>query len=318
MKTIKTFELISIAVLILIALPSVLLAETSNRIVAVVNNNIITLYELNNKIEEVTGLRPDDIKSGDKSAYLETQKNVLNILIDEKITQEKIQELKIQVSSDQVNAAIEDIIKHNRLTSESLIASLESNGISYEHYKDMIKNDIERNKLINYEVKSKIIIREEKVLQYYQEHKEDYTEEAQVSLAGIFLNKNESENLSEKVDLIVSSLEKGEEFKDLAIKHSEGPGADDGGNLGNFKIAQLDPKLKDVLQNMNVGEISAPVKNETGIQIIKLLKKEDTRIIPFEEAKDGIFNILYKEEVNKRYTSWIEDLRKNTYTKINL
>lgn len=318
MKKIRSLEIISVAVLLVIIIPAVLAAETSNRIVAVVNNNVITLYELNNKIEEVTGFRAEDLKSrGDKS-FIETQKNVLNLLIDEKITQEKIRELGIQVSPDQVDATIEDILVQNQITRETLISSLENEGISLERYREMIKNDLERNSLINYEVKSKILIREEKVQQYYEDNRKDFTEEARVDLAVIVLNNSESGDLSEKTNLILSQIDRGENFKDLVIKYSEGPGAQDGGELKDLKISQLDPRVTEILENMKEGEVSTPIKNGNSVQIIKLLKKMEAKTVPFENAKDEIFDILYKEEVNKRYASWLEDLRKNTYTKINL
>ena len=318
MKNMKKKRIFSIAVLLVLALSSILLAEPSNRIVAVVNENVITLYELNAKVEEVTGLRVEDMKAGDEKAFLETQKSVLDMLIDEKITREKIQELGIKVSPDQIDATIEDIIRNNRLTRETLTANLKNEGISYERYRDIIRNEIERNRLISYEVTSKIIIREEKVYQYYQEHIEDYTEDAEISLAGIFLNEKEPGILSEKIDLILSGIEKGEEFGDLAARYSEGPGSDRGGNLGEFRISDLDPGLRKVLENMAEGDVSFPDKNGSGPHIIKLLKRTDARVVPFEEAKDGIYDILYTEEINKRYASWIENLRKSTYTRINL
>ena len=134
-------------------------AETSNRVVAIVNSDVITLYELNKRIEEITGKTLDEITAEDEKASLETRRQVLELLIDEKIAQEKIRELGLKVSQSQIDAAIEDIKKSSNLTQEDLTAELKKQGISYEKYREMIKINLERSSLINYEVNSKIIIR---------------------------------------------------------------------------------------------------------------------------------------------------------------
>ncbi|MBW2609131.1 MAG: SurA N-terminal domain-containing protein [Deltaproteobacteria bacterium] len=309
------------SVIIVVSFSQYVSAETSNRVVAIVNNDVITLYELNKKMEEMTGLTPNEISSKDKKSYLDTRQKVLELLIDEKITQEKIQEMRIQVSSDQVDNTIENIKKTNHVTHEELVAGLKRQGITYEKYRDIIKKDLERNRLIHYEVKSKIIIREKRILQYYQRHKEEYCTEAKVHLAGIFLN-NKSDNekglreLSKKGEDILTRLRKGEDFGKLAREFSEGPGADEGGDLGRFETDQLDPVLRKALKGIPEGGVSSPIIRGNGIQIIKLVNREVYRVRPFEEVRDAINEILYKEEVEKRYTAWIKNLRENTYTKI--
>ena len=146
------------------------IAETSNRVVAQVNNEVITLYELNKKIEEMTGQKSEDIKARDEDMYFKTRRDILELMINEKIAQEKVEELGIQVTQSQVDTAIENIKKTNLWTQEDLLEQLKAQGISYEKYRETIKYQLERVKLINYEVKSKILIREEQLIQYYQDH----------------------------------------------------------------------------------------------------------------------------------------------------
>jgi peptidyl-prolyl cis-trans isomerase SurA len=302
--------------------PNGVASEICNRIVAVVNDEVITLYELNKKIEEMTRMSPEDLNLKDPKRYLETRRMILDLLINDRITQEKIQELEITVSERQVDETIERIKENNRWTHEDLMEKLKAEGLTYEKYRDRIKKDLERIKLINSEVKSKIIIREEEIRKFYEEHKEDLSTEGQMHLAGIFLmgedpnDPEEVRKLTLKGQDILSRLRNGEDFAKVAREFSQGPGAKDGGDLGRFKTTQLNPELRKELESVPVGGYSDLILRPNGIQIIKVIENEKGQVKPFEEVKDAIQGILYQEEVNRRYTAWIDDLRKKSYTKI--
>lgn len=297
-------------------------AEISNRVVAIVNNEVITLYELNSKIKELTGLEPGDLEIKDKKRYLETRRKVLDLLIEQKIANEKIRELGIKLNPQEVDGTIEKIKEQNQLTHEDLIASLKKQGISYESYREIVKQDLERVQLINLEVKSKIIIREEKVSEYYNEHKDKFTTQEKVHLAAIFLNqKNGSDQeealaLRQKAQHILDRLKLGEDFGQLAREFSSGPGAGERGDLGFFRTKELDPLLLEAIKGLSRGSVSEPIITPSGIRIVKVLEKQEGRIKPFEEVKDAIYGLLYREEVNRRYSSWIKELKEKAYTKI--
>lgn len=297
-------------------------AEIFNRVVAIVNEDVITLHELNSKMEEMTGRTAETMKSQDEEQYLETRRKVLEFLIDEKIAQEKIQDLGINITSDQVDAAIEGIKRNNQFTHEGLLSALKEQGLSYQKYRENVKKDMERSRLINYEIKSKIVIRDEEIFEYYQENKDRFARKGKVHLATIFLkgrnptNRTETQELISRGEYILSRLENGETFADLAKKYSQGPGAADGGDMGQFKISQLDPELRKIVEHLSIGDVSDLIPRGGGVQIIKLLGRELEQTKSFDEVRDAIFDILYKEEINKRYGSWIKELRENSYTKI--
>ena len=113
-----------------------------------------------------------------------------NILFNEKISIEKIRELGINVTPREVDAAIEKIKTDNYWTHEDLIAGLKKKGMNYESYRETIKKQLERMRLLNFEVKSRIIIREEKIKEYYNEHKDRFESEEGVHLAIILLKQD--------------------------------------------------------------------------------------------------------------------------------
>ena len=322
MKPFKIFFLlIAFAVFTLLS-HQLVFAEIRNRVVAIVNNEVITLYELNTRTRALTGLDPTELELKDKKQYLETRRKILDILIEEKIANEKARELGIKLTPEQVDAAIEKIKKDNQLTHEDLIANLKRQGISYDSYREVIRNDLERMQLINLEVKSKIIIREEKISEFYDKNKDQFSSHEKVRLAGIFLGLKDPSNLREasflhqKAQDIFNRLKTGEDFGELASEVSQGPGAKEGGDLGIFRTMELDPRLQEAIRELPEGSIGEPITTRSGIQIIKLLERQEGRTKPLEEVKDAIYAKLYQEEVNKRYSSWIKKLREKAYTKI--
>ena len=322
MKWVKFLLILVAAPILMLVFPPVISAEICNRVVAHVNSDVITLYELNTRIKELTGFDPNDLKMRDEKEFLETRRKVLDLLVDEKIFREKILELRIEVTSEEVDAAIERVKESNKLTQESLLATLEKEEMSYASYRERIKDDLERMRLINLEVKSKIIIREAAIKAYYSKNKDKFSIPEKVRLATIFLkqenpsNQDEFLTLFRKAEKIVSRLKNGEDFGEMARNFSQGPGANEGGDLGFFRSSQLDPDLMRLIKGMTPGDISRPITRPAGIQIIRLVERQGGGVKPFEEVRDAIFEILYREEINKRYSSWIKKLRKTAYTKI--
>jgi len=322
MKALRPIGLFFLAAVIFGSGPHRVSGEVFNRVVAIVNDDVITLYELNQKIRLVTGTTAEQLREKNEEEYLEARRKILQFMIDEKCAQEKIQEMGIKIPPERIDGRIEMIKKRNRWTHEDLLAVLKQEGITIEEFREKIKTDLERAELINYQVKSKIIIRDEQITQYYEEHKKDFSTEETVHLAGIFLiqrnpkDEQESLRLKAKGEEILARIKNGEDFAALSKKFSQGPGADEGGDLGRFKVDQLDPELKKAVAGIEEGGVTDLIIKPNGIQILKLIKRQKAEAHPLEEVREDIYTTLYQQEVNRRYEAWIQELRKETYTKI--
>ncbi len=296
--------------------------EIYNRVVAIVNADVVTLYELNTRMTELTGMPPDALRRKSESQYLEMRRKVLDGLIEEKIALEKIKEMKIDISSQELDAAIERVKEQNNLTQEDLVAALKERGQTYEEYRARLKQELERRRLINYEVKNKIIITEEEVKAYYDEHKDEFSTKGRVHLAMIFLrqatpgDRGETQALKEKANRILQKIKSGEDFGALAKQFSSGPGAMEGGDLGVFKISELNPQMAASIKDLSSGEVSAPIVMPSGIQIIKVVEKDEGGEKSFEQVQNIIRSDLYREKLDEAYSKWIKDLREKAYTKI--
>ena len=322
MRTTKLIILFTLLLILFALAPGYLLAEITNRIVATVNSDIITLHDLNVSIKRLTGLSAKDLQLKNEKEFYEIRRAILDNLVNEKITEQQIIKLGIKVTAKDVEEAIEKIKRENDFTQEELIYSLKLDGVTLKEYKEKIKKEIERFRLVNYEVKSKIVITEEDIKKYYQTHSKEYTEISKVRLARIFLrvrNPNDKEEIARVKSLgveILQRIKQGHDFSEMAKTYSQGPAGPEGGNLGWIKASQLEPTLRKKIDKLSVGEHTDLDLAPSGFQIIKLAEEKKGGLKPFEEIRDAIYSKLFKEKVEKRYATWLNKLRKGSFIKI--
>jgi peptidyl-prolyl cis-trans isomerase SurA len=298
-----------------------LFAEEGNRVVAFVNDDVITLYELNSRIEELTGKRSDDLQASNKEDFFKIREDILDIIIEERIVKSKIKELDLHTTTEEVDAYIEYIKQNNKLTQEELVEQLKHEGVSLEKFREKLKEDLERRNLVENEIRIKLIIAEEQIAAYYEANKKNYEIPGSAHIASIFLVPVSQESgsgldeLKKKGEVLRERISKGEKFEELAKEFSNGPGAKDGGDLGNILLTDIDNKILDVINTLKDGEVSKPIDMGNRIQIVKLIKKADTGYTPLEKLRNEIHETLYNIEIEKRYQDYMDALKKESYIK---
>ena len=301
---------ILLALLALQATPSP--AQVIVGIAATVNEEVITTAEGDKEYaqmqKELEKLPPAE-KMGLKSA-------ALNRLVDKKLIEQKIRELDVRVADDEVNAAIEDVKKQNRMTQEALVQALAGQGLSFEQYKIQLKDQLERLRLMSQEVRAKVQVGEREIRDYYDANRAKYGVEEQFRARHIFfkLDKKISADELAKAEAIANGVLKeareGKDFAELAKKYSSDPAAaKDGGDLGTFKRADMLPEIGDSVAAMKPGEVSSLVLSPAGLHIIKLEERSLGSGKPYEEVKDAIEELLYKKKADERFAQWVKDLR---------
>lgn len=322
MRPIKAILLFKVLFILFVVTPGHLWAEITNRIVAIVNSDIITLHELNTSIKRVTGLSVEGLRLKNEIDFYEVRRAVLDNLINEKIAKQQIIKLGIKVTTKDVDAAIERVKSQNNLTQEGLLDGLKKEGITIQDYKENMEREIERSRLLNYEVKSKIVITEENVREYYQSHAKEYTEAEKVRLARVFLrvrNPDDGQEIAQVRGLgreILGGLKEGRDFLEIARIYSQGPAASEGGNLGWVEVGQLEPELRKKIAKLSPGEYTDLHVVPSGFQIIKVLEEKKERVKPFQEVRDEIYSKLFREKAEKRYATWLRELREKSFIKV--
>ncbi|HIJ88168.1 MAG TPA: peptidylprolyl isomerase [Desulfuromonadales bacterium] len=288
----------------------------TNAIVAVVNDEIITLYNVNREAE------PAFTEAKKKAALTDAEKSqirrmVLDRLIEKKLTEQKIKELNIKVSEDEIRQAIDDVRKQNNIPSqEALVVALAAQGLSFEQYRTQLQDQIEKLKLVSMEVRSKVYVGEGEMREYYTANLAKYSEDESFRARHIFFKSGEkatSEQIMQAkatAALVLAETRAGKDFVELAKKFSEDPAArKDGGDLGSFKKGDMQPDLEKAILSLKPGEVSDLISTPIGFHIIKLESRTSGTVKPFESVKGDIEEIIYRKKSEERFSQWAKELR---------
>lgn len=294
-------------------------AQAVNRIVAIVNNEIITFYELEKEIKNI------NLSILEKGKQEEFQKQVLFQLIDQKLVDLQIKRLGVQIPPDEVDKAVARIKEDKGVnSSEDFSAALLKEGLSEAEFRNKIKEQILRFRLISREIGSKIIIPEGRVREYYQINKYKFQKIEGVHLAHILLTipgKTSPEEIAsqkKKGEELLECLKKGEDFAELARKFSQDPSATQGGDLGMFVFEEIEPSLQKVISALKPGEFSSILQSPQGWQIVKLIDIKRAKEVSFDEVKGRIQEQLFQEEVDQRFAQWLQKIKDRSYIQVLL
>src|SRR5512138_311774 len=307
---------IAFILLLSLSLFSPAVAEIVSGIAATVNDDVITIYEVNRETAQLLG---EAEKRGPLTDEVRKQVRAaaLNALIDKRLVQQKIKELNIQVSEEEVRQAVEEIKKQNNMTQDGLVAALLSQGLTFDQYKAQLKEQLERIRLMGQEVRAKIQVSDTEIRDYYAANKANYSEDETYRARHIFFRvpKNATaeqvkEAMSRATNVLMEARS-GKDFAELARKYSdEASAAKDAGDLGTFRKGEMLPEIESTVIAMKPGEVSELISTPAGLHIIKLEEKAPAKVKPFEEVKGAIEELLYRKKSEERFNQWTADLRK--------
>lgn len=286
--------------------------EIVDRIVAVVNDDIITLSQLHKAVQpylkQVTSSQRSDAV---KKQMVETiEKDMLQTMIDRTLTQQEAARQQISVSDDDVQSAIENFKQQNGLDQEGLEAALEADGISLEEYRERIREDMIQSLLINRVIRSRIIVTQADIEAYYLAHPEKFKGEKKYHLRNILVATEED------AQQVVFRLDQGLSFSEAARRFSMGSNAGDGGDLGIFDMDTFNDTIKAAVKPLKKGAYSHVISTQQGFQIIYVEDILEVGGKTLEEASEEIQEILYREQGEEKFARWIDSLKKNAHVKI--
>jgi len=294
-------------------------------IVARVNNSIITLSDyrkaddqLREEIQHACqGCTADKMES----MYRDRQKDLLRDLIDQQLLVQRAKDQGTSVETDVVKR-LDEIRKQNNLQSlEELEKAVEAEGMSWEDYKTQIRNSLLTQEVIGKEMRGRIIIGEEEIKKFYDEHQKEFVRAEQVELAEIFLSTTdktpeETAVIEHKAEDYLNRLKKGEEFSQMAKRYSEGSTAKEGGPLGTFERGQLSKQLEDATFNLNKGGLTDVIQTKTGFEILKVVDHFQAGLQPLDKVRQPIENEIYLKKMQPALREYLAQLREESYVTV--
>jgi peptidyl-prolyl cis-trans isomerase SurA len=287
--------------------------ELVDRIVAVVNDEVVTMSEVQGMakaLENQAGVKPT------KKEDQELQRKMLDTLIDRKLARGEAKKKGLSVSSKEVNAALEGFKKRSNLTNDAEFnKGLAQEGLTLKEFKRQIEDQILQERLMAAVVKDKVTpISDADVRKVYDAKFKSGG--SKLHLRSIKLpypaggTEAQKDELRKKAEGIIKEVQQGGDFQQVARKYSA-----EETDVGFMAPSDLDPKLAEVLAHMKDKEV-APVQTPQGFQLIQVAGRQAGDARPFEEMAPKIRNMLMQQQMEKQFADWIKTLRDKAHVKI--
>lgn len=307
-----------------VILPFALQADTTvEEIVARVNNQIITRsqyqheqQQLKDECEQKDPSRTDqDCENG--------AKDVLRGLIDRQLLLEKGKELGITADTEIIKR-LDQIRKEMKLDSlDDLEKAAAAQGVSFEDYKQNMKNEIITQEVIQKEVGPHINVGREEERKFYDQHKPEMSHGEGIRLSEILISTDDAGDDQQKLDAdkakaddLLKQIKAGASFDDLAKKYSQDPSGTQGGDLGYFERGKLAKQLEDLTFAMKKGDVSDAIRTKQGFVILKVTDHQAAGTPTFEEAEPRIQEQVYMQKMQPALRDYLKKLREESYIDI--
>ena len=311
---------LALAVVLAAAAPAVPAQEVVEQIVAVVNDDVITLSDFRTQYQMTEAqLRAAQVPAEQMTQQLARLKNeFLDSMITEMLLLQKAKELGLNVQ-EQMKAMLEKIKTDNNIASDAdLRRAIEQSGMSYEVWLKQYEEGMMRQGVLYTEVERSIVLEDAEVVQYYKKNPAEFTTPTQYKLNAIYIagegrTAEEVETLKAAID---AKLKSGASFPDTAAELSDPPMKDAKGDLGTFKTGELETTLESPLERLKSGEKTPWINNKNGWYLLLLVERTDSFLRSFDEARKEVEEKLYNEKRTIKGDAYLKTLREKSFVKI--
>ena len=302
---------------ILMAFTALTRAAVVDRIVVVVNNEIITQREVDIILAPIYNQYRNMYKGEELIKMLEdVREKILKQLIEDRLIFSEAKKLNITVEEKEIDARIDEI--RSKVGSEGeLEKMLYEQNLTLNELRVRYKEKIMIRKLIDQKVGAKIIITPLEVKNYYNDNKDSFMQPEEIRLRAILIKPRkeqggEAGSLQLMRDLM-KRLKEGCDFEGLAKEYSDDPAASEGGLMSYVKKGDLMPQIEEIVFNLKEGEMTGIIQSPLGYHIFKVDEKRARHMRELAEVRQDIEEFLYREKASQRLKGWIDSLAKSAY-----
>ena len=302
-------------------------------IIVRVNSSIISLSDLKRSEEQLAA----EAGKQDPGTPPENQpkpQDLLRDLIDSKLLSQKADELGISADTDVIKRLDELRKQMHAESMEDLEKAAQAQGVSFEEFKQNLKDNILTQKVIQQEVGAHINVTQQEIEDFYNQHKDEMQRPEQVRLSEIIISTQQAQpsaaasvglaapaddpvaQAKAKADAIYAQLVKGAKFDELAQKYSNGPTAAQGGDLEYFKRGTLAKQIEDQVFALKPGQFTEPIRTNQGWAILKMTEHQSEGVPPLKEVEPQIQERLYMTKMQPALREYLTKLREDAYIDI--
>lgn len=289
-------------------LPCTAPAVELNRVVAVINNEAITSIQLDKALAAAEPGTP----------AIDERRQVLERLIEESLMRQRAAEIGLTVSDDEVEAAVQDVLRQNRLSKEQLDAALAQQGITPDDYRQSLRRQILRFKLVGREVQGLIEVSSREIQDYYAANSAAYSEAATIELQHISfpLAGQDAKVQEERGKAALAALRAGTDFASvLATAVKDGA---NGGEMGTLDLEDLTPAFAAAVKDLPVGGSSELIASDEALHLLVVAGRTPGKIRPLDEVREEIRSKLAEQKRSTAAKDWLDGLKKKAHIDVRL
>jgi peptidyl-prolyl cis-trans isomerase SurA len=305
----------SIAVAVLLTLAAAglvrpaLAAKVEDRIVAIVNSDLIMLSEVKRELAPERERIEKHYRGDDLSRRLQmAEAMALTRMIERRLQIQEAKARNVDVGDQEVKLALKQLIQQGEKLDEKDPASMKS-----------VRDQLTLLKVVDREVRSGVMVADPEMKRYYQEHRDRFALPEEYTLSQIFLKARTSDDLGDlkaKAREIMTQLKQGEPFEDLALRYSDDPTGSRGGRLGLVRQGELLPAIERGVANLVPGGVSDVIESPIGLHIVRLDDKKPKQFRPYEEVRQEIQALVFQQKSEDMFQAWLADLKNKAYIEI--
>ncbi len=308
--------ILSLAVCLLLSvLPA--RAEVVSRIAAVVNDDIITTLQLDERITAELGT--ESAANNDTAQRL----LVLDKMVQETLVDQRVKQLGMTIGDEEVERAIQDVERQNNIDRNQLELALRSQGLTMESYRTKLRRQLLEFKLVGQEVRDQIEVTNQETRNYYREHTEEYREDPflRVSRISFVIPANIADDQLSALRALsreaLQRLRAGEEFDQVLAAYKGDKGAE-GGPMGQFGKDELTEPFATAVAGLMSGQYSEVIDTPQGLHILRLDEMNPGNVPDFDSVKEQISQLLIEEKRKVAIDGWVDNLKKDAHIEIKL
>jgi peptidyl-prolyl cis-trans isomerase SurA len=299
---------------------SLVRAETVDKVVAVVNEDPITQYELDSSIQK----NHDKIKEimGDKAAQVaskDIRSLALKVLIDQKILEQEMVKKQIAVTPEDETKAIQNVLDRNHLTLEQLKAELAKKGESWPTYKAALTEQLKRIKFMGQVIAPRVKVTDSDLDEFFAKNPDQFSQFQSVKMAQVIVPVSATasdEELAQAQKIAREVQDKargGTNFEELGKKYSNNPQT---AVPDTYPLAQLAPQIVSLLADLKPGDVSEPVRSTMGIHVIKLYERKTMAGDDFKAIREQIREKVFEYKVEQALEEYLDDIKNKSFIEI--
>jgi peptidyl-prolyl cis-trans isomerase SurA len=292
----------------------------ADRIVAIVNNDAITLAELQ---ENILMFRQENRQQGNVSDE-ELGRHFLTRLIDNRLQLQEAERDKIVVDDTELNEEIADRMKRFGTKSlEEFEALVKSQGLTFDAVKKRLRDSLRVTKVIRRRVTLRVSVTDPEITQYIEDNRAKLETGLTYRARHILIVPTGDtdaawEGARIRAEMIRAQAVEGGDFAELAKQNSRDASAKEGGDLGMLNRGELSQEIERQILALRAGEVSSPYRSQLGWHVFRLESKESLDGEALQRVRQQVREILYREKYDARMDAWIKEIKQRAIIEVRM